>query len=549
MMYRLLIVDDEPVIVDGMFELFQEQYMSNLEVYRAYSGKEALKLMEGMRIDIVISDIGMPKIDGFQLQKETGRLWPHSKFIFLTSHNDFHYAQTAIRNGSADFILKTEEDDKIIAGVRKALVSLEEDQGYKDLIERAKKQMHLALPLLRKDYLTSIHDGTVPRHMISAAAFQDMQVSMDVSANVLPVIGRIDDWGHYESKSDRALMTHAVENILAEFFNHHNFQFAAVDKSYFAVFVQPADDGQESDEDAAERRWERVITFVKGILEAVQPVIGRLLKLSVSFSIGHQPVIWHELHLHFESLRKLLMRIPGNEMILTAEMSLHGAEKTNTNHHHRVARNLLQKIADIEFSSAAQHEQFADMISRLKECLDASYDPSLFTEIYFSIASNLISFMNRWETNTITLKMTMFEQFEVNRPYTHVLDEFIRIAAALIREKEIEQCQHTHQVVHILQQYIEENIDKELSLNRLSEIVYLNPVYLSRLYKQSTGTGLVDYINEVRLKKAKQALIETNAKIHDIARSVGFESPTYFARLFKRNEGMTPQEYREKRPL
>lgn len=553
MIYRLLIVDDEPIIVDGMYELFQEQNRSNLELYRAYSGKEALRLMEELRIDIVISDIGMPKIDGFQLQQETKRLWPHSKFIFLTSHNDFQYAQTALRNGSADFILKTEEDDNIIASVCKALASLEEDQVYKELIDRARKQMHLALPLLKKEFLTSIHDGSLSRHMISAAAFQEMQIGMDEAQNVLPVTGRIDDWGHYESKADRALMVQAVENILAEFFSHHQFQFTPVGKTYFALFVQPASDrtgGQASDE-AIERRWELMITFVKGILEAVQPVIGRLLKLTVSFSIGQQPVSWHELHIHFESLRKQLMRIQSNEMILTAGLQPHDSAKEAADQHHRTARNLLIKISDIEFSSTSQHELFVDLIARLKRCLDEAYDMSLFTEIYFSIAAHLISYMNRWETNRQANlnNIAVLEQYEVNRPYTLVLDEFVQIAAALIREKESEQNRHTHQVVHILNQHIEQHIDQELSLNRLSELVFLNPAYLSRLYKQSTGVGLVDYINDVRLKKAKRALLETNAKIHDIARSVGFESPTYFARLFKRHEGMTPQEYREKRSL
>jgi len=547
-MYRLLIVDDEPIIVDGMFELFQEQDLPELELYRAYSGKEALKQMGSLRIDIVLSDIGMPKIDGFQLQQETKRLWPHCKFIFLTSHNDFHYAQTALRNGSTDFILKTEEDDNIVASVRNALASLEEEQINKDFIARARQQMQMAVPLLRKDYLASIHDGTVPRHLISDDVFHDMQIAMASSSSVLPVIGRVDDWGHYDSKSDRTLMTYAIENMLAEFFAPHCFQFAATDKSYFALFVQPADIGPENEEEET-RRWEQIVSFVKGTLEAVQPTIGSLLKLSVSLSIGLRPAPWHELHLHFESLRKQLMRMSGTDRIVTEDMPLAQGGATATADLHHAARTLLKKIGEIEFANAVQHEQFVDLVIKLKGCLDTSYNPALFAEIYFSIASHLITYMNRWETAAAVgaMNTSLLEQFEINRPYTLVLDEFIAIAAALIREKENEQRQHNHQVIHLLHQYIADNIDKELSLNRLSEIVFLNPVYLSRLYKMTTGAGLVDYINEVRLKTAKQALIETNAKIHDIARSVGFESPTYFARLFKRNEGMTPQEYREKR--
>ncbi|WP_391573156.1 helix-turn-helix domain-containing protein [Cohnella sp.] len=546
-MYRLLVVDDESFIVDGIYELFEEQAIPELEVYRFYSGKESLKFMESTRADIVLSDIGMPKIDGFQLQAEAKRLWPHCKFIFLTSHNDFHYAQTALRNGSSDFILKTEEDDKIVGSVRHAIAELEDERQHKAFLDLARKQLRMALPILRNEYLATIHDGTIPMHTLTVDNFKDMQIGMSLTVPVLPVIGRVDNWDVYEDQADRTLMKHAIENILAEFFNTLQFQSAAVDKGYFALFIQPG--GGQAEDRQSGSRWEQVIAFVKGTLEAAQTVVNKLLRLRISFSVGQQAVPWNELHRHFVSLRKLLMKVPGDEIIVAEEISPSSPLSTNAEHYHHLARKMLKQMNDVEFSNTHQHEQFVDIVEKLKECLAASYSPALFAEIYFSIASFLIAFINRWgaDASQESFQLKLLEQSEINRPYSIVLDEFVAIAAALVREKEVEHDQHNHQVIYLLKQYIADHIDQDLSLNQLARIVYLNPAYLSRLYKQATGVGLVDYINDVRLKKAKQSLLETNVKINEISRSVGFESPTYFARLFKRKEGMTPQEFRDRK--
>jgi two-component system response regulator YesN len=84
-----------------------------------------------------------------------------------------------------------------------------------------------------------------------------------------------------------------------------------------------------------------------------------------------------------------------------------------------------------------------------------------------------------------------------------------------------------------------------VSLVKLAELVYLNPAYLSRVYKQITGTNISDYIYNTRLSKAKKILRESNSKVQEIALAVGFESVAYFIRSFKKSTGMTPQEYRE----
>ena len=98
--------------------------------------------------------------------------------------------------------------------------------------------------------------------------------------------------------------------------------------------------------------------------------------------------------------------------------------------------------------------------------------------------------------------------------------------------------------VKFVQKYIAEHIDSDVSLNRLARIVYLNPTYLSRLFKSTTGCTITEYLLAVRIEKARQLLTETEKKVQDISLAVGIDSPVYFSRLFKKSTGYTPQEYR-----
>lgn len=95
-----------------------------------------------------------------------------------------------------------------------------------------------------------------------------------------------------------------------------------------------------------------------------------------------------------------------------------------------------------------------------------------------------------------------------------------------------------------IRQYIRSRLSEEITRDELAAYVYLNPAYLSRLFKKETGLSISDVIIQERLQKAKQLLEETELKITDIAEQVGYTSLGSFSNLFKRVVGTTPQQYR-----
>jgi two-component system, response regulator YesN len=97
-----------------------------------------------------------------------------------------------------------------------------------------------------------------------------------------------------------------------------------------------------------------------------------------------------------------------------------------------------------------------------------------------------------------------------------------------------------------IRKYVEEHLSGDLSLASLGDQVYFNPKYLSKMFKQVTGSNYLSYINDLKLSRVKELLNMNDTKISEIGAQVGFLSAPYFTRFFKKATGMTPQEYRSR---
>ncbi|MNC36129.1 HTH-type transcriptional regulator YesS [compost metagenome] len=100
-------------------------------------------------------------------------------------------------------------------------------------------------------------------------------------------------------------------------------------------------------------------------------------------------------------------------------------------------------------------------------------------------------------------------------------------------------------LVHKVRTVIDQQYDMPITINSLSEQVYLSPNYLRSIFKDKTGMTIHDYLTRIRLDKAKELLADGSLKVHDIAQRVGYESTSYFIALFVKNQGVTPNEFRK----
>ena len=106
----------------------------------------------------------------------------------------------------------------------------------------------------------------------------------------------------------------------------------------------------------------------------------------------------------------------------------------------------------------------------------------------------------------------------------------------------IENCAY---VIQDIEKYIEENLDKKLSLTDIADSIHMNKSYISRMFKEKAGENLFDYINKRKIEKAKQLIKNNELRMYEIALNVGMEDTAYFSRVFKKYEGISPSEYQK----
>ena len=127
-MYSILIVEDEYACMLGLQAIIKNSEFQSNSIFTADNGEEALKILTSNNVDLVITDICMPKIDGLQLCAEIHQKWPNITIIIVSGYDDFKYAQQAIKYNVKDFILKPVKADNLISSISQSLAANEKEK-------------------------------------------------------------------------------------------------------------------------------------------------------------------------------------------------------------------------------------------------------------------------------------------------------------------------------------------------------------------------------------------------------------------------------------
>lgn len=537
-MYRVLIVDDEPIIVNGMVDFFLQLEHWPLEVYGAYSVEQALHLLENNRLDIVFTDINMPGLDGLQLQKIIVEQWPRCKVIFLTGYSEFEFIQEAMRLQSLDYVLKAEGDDAIIKALGRAVEQLEQEVTMDALIAKANKQAAQAIPYLQKKLLKNLLlDNRLSDHYLQQ--FQELQIPLSLDNPILLVLARIDSWKHNYSLYDKELLLYALQNLVEEYFGEAvHIVVVEIEYSKQAWFIQPKA-GAAADED---KRWEKCATFIQGLLESIQQASMELLVLPLSFVMSRRPTSWQSVSERYEEQNRLLARGlgMGQELLLVYNRSTDMLGQAQADIKLEQVR---KKVELLHFHLLnGQQEAFEAVYLEIMNAVP--YDGGLgqiSQEIYYSLVPLFLPYLNQLEQADIHKLVRM----EEHASWEDIIDYFRHFATVIFQQKMQDLKAEEAEVIQKVHAYISDQLGNDLSLVTIAEVIGYNPKYLSRLYKKNTGEEISKYIVRMRISKAKELLRHTNVKISEVSKRVGFLSDPYFYRFFKRETGQTPQEYRD----
>jgi two-component system, response regulator YesN len=545
-MYKLLVVDDEPIIVDGLYELFKELKSYQLDVYKAYSGAEALEWLNKKRIDVVITDIKMPGIDGMQLLDKIHYNWPGCKVIFLTGHDAFEYVYKAIQHEGVKYLLKTESYESIVEIVENYLEQIGQSMKDEELLRKAHAQMQKAGPILQKEFLIEAIEGEAAD--VRQQQLNDLQIPLQAAAPLIMIAGtvcEIQGKADPVGKPDLYAVNYVVERHMAK--------YAAIAgtvyRNYILWFLQTKE-GTGGQSPAGDHS----VHHIKGILESVQSICRETLHLPVSFVISGKAVKWEELSDCFTSLKAMLnfCSVSGMEAVLVTGSSVDGESgmRANMNRMLQSIKLQLKKLETLEtYMEQGRKAGFLNTFREIKEALaEKTNHTSISYEVFYSLSLLFISYMNRHGISETVSDRVDYDRLTQYNRFTSLEDalEYMEAVALHIFEiQNLEQEKRSAAAVQRVQKYIQDHPEGDLSLSSLADMVFFNPKYLSRLFKQVTGMNMSDYISEVKLNLVKDLLKQNSLKIHEIAEQVGYFSAPYFTRFFKRATSMTPQEYRD----
>ena len=544
-MYRILIVDDESHVVDWMYEMLGEIKDVELDLYKATTVTDALCWLGRTRIDIVVTDIAMPGMSGLELHAHIRRLWPACKVIFLTGHNEFDYAYQAVKNEAAGYVLKTEDDDVIIAAVHRAIDSIEESMRQQWMLQQAEDRKQSAIAALRKDYLAELLRGGERDAEQRRQSFKELDIALEADEPVMIVIARIDEENREHSFMKPELIPITAQLIAtAALVRWRNCEWLSTLDSVI-WFIQ-------GEKEAAEQSM-TAVKYVEESLERIQTDCRTKLGISLSLIIAEHPVSWEQVGQKQAGLRQWLMQrmIYGRGLLLT-ESEREREKKAQPTIGWQPDRSKLEQIR-LQLEKG-QKEAFEETLTELEQSVAAnsfltgeSASSSSYLELFFGISVPLLSYMNRWQLQSlldmpgIVEKLTQPDLFaswsELFDFHRWVGQEIFRLLGERHEHRE-------SNVIRHVKEYMQANLHTGVTLVELADRVYFNPSYLSRLFKEATGKSVTDYLSELRLERA-MSMLQENKKISEISEAVGIESPAYFSRFFKKMTKRSPQEYRE----
>ena len=535
MRHNILIVDDEQLIRQGLRARIEYLGIDVDEIFEAENGLMALRLQEEHPIDVVITDIRMPDMDGLELIQEMQKKNNQIKFVVLSGYAEFSYAETAIRLGVKAYLLKPVSNDDLKAAFDKAYKEMEQTASVRQEVQMKKRmdrekqvyQQEKALNAL----FSSQEAGAVTREQLCKLCGYDEKMWAGGAESVLYLAIL-----HINKESFEHQRFRPVDHELVRFMIRIIFE--EIQAPCEKLLVNSLSDTRQmygifigDDKKKLRMEVERIYMRMRSVLEKK---MGIYLTIGVSRCRSQlegketsearqalkQRIIYGKANIYFYED----IRILGEQEFPVSQ--LHLLEQYIEQNEIFKVKNLVQEI--------------------FSEELVKKYGSAYLRIMWIRILNLLLHHYERRGRNAAEIEK-MLQNY-------NLLDRIQSLQE--IRQKIIEmvmECVSTESVadanarskIQMAIGYIQEHFAENLTVNVLAEHYGMSPNYFSSMFKKEMSRSAVNYITELRINQARELLYHSELSVVDISKKVGYEDSQYFFRVFKKYLGMTPLQYRE----
>ncbi|AFC29402.1 YesN9 [Paenibacillus mucilaginosus 3016] len=534
-MPTILIVDDESIFRRGLEHMLAELSPDWTVSGTARDGVEALERMEACLPDVVITDIRMPRMDGIQLQSIIKEQYPRVRCIVMSGYSDFAYARESLKMGAKDYLMKPPEWEELFGTLSKLKEEwLEESVRRQESAEgdREEKQVRLQL---RQHILSSLVAGTVQEEELELLDRVGLSFPYPSWTCCVVHLDRDSVTAGRYSLADPSLFALFISQFVQELIppRMRGEVFIAGDSKVVALL----------NHEAGEPEHEEVVRLAKRVCHQIRT----LSSLTVTIGVGGAAGDLESAARSFaEAEMALLYRlVQGGDRVLAYEATAgHAGRKAELpgSDWRLLEEALLEgRTAD---AGAAARQWAGELVSR-------SADPGAIqqqvckTVLHFYEAAVRRDCVQAW-LGAKEVKQVLAELCSISSrtELTEAFGGILGRLAAVLSSRRADAA--VHPVDGVLA-YIREHYAEPITLSGAAEKVYLNPSYLSTLFKSRLGVSFIEYLTNLRVEEAKKRLLYSREKIASIAEASGFSNIRHFNRVFKSATGLTPLEFRKER--
>lgn len=527
-LYNVLLVDDEADVLQAMKKKIDWEALGFCLAGTAENGQEALEMAEQLHIDVVMTDIKMPYMDGLTLCKNLKQSYRNMKVIIYSGFDDFEFAREAVHLEAEEYLLKPISAGDMEAAFSKVRKKLDQEYDEYRNLNRLSEYYRKSLPAMREQLVMGILEGRIAGER-ARAMMETYEICLDSPFYVVAAL-YMDVNPREEQPQPAQLFTLSLKDMVQDYLKNRTrfFSTAFLDQ---VIVIFMLDEREEIDQ-------------VLYHLDQICKMGFHVLKSSVTAAVGQICANTDALHTSYEEAvnameyRSILgsgqvlyindIEPCSEENILVTEHEfqnlVHAVKLGNRDETNAAIAQVMDSIRKEPISPGQYQLLFMELLSELMKIGRA-----------YKLHPNQIfgEHAGSWQELYRMVTVDELEGWlqEVCTNLRHVLRHERRDSAARLTEQ--------------AKAYIEEHYkESDLSADSLCRCLNVSAAYFSTIFKREVGMSFVAYLTKIRLEHALELLRTTEDKTYIIASRVGYMEPNYFSYVFKKQYGISPSKYR-----
>ncbi|MFK4343083.1 MULTISPECIES: response regulator [unclassified Paenibacillus] len=549
-MYNVLIIDDEEPLREAIRIVGDWNNLGIGQVFEATNGRLGLELLERHPIDVVMVDMKMPELNGIEFLRAIEKAYPNLLTIVISGYDDFEFTRQAIQSRVVDYLLKPINRQELNQALRTAVDILESRKQSESKFISQNITLNMSLPKLKEKLYLSILDGSFKRQ---ANASLLPMIGADQPGNrfgviVLRLLNR-DEVRMTRFHGETDLMDFAVTNVMAQTSDERLscFSFPHPRREREVVSICTLSPGQEEHMPLLLAQvTQKAVTNLHGLFGMVVAAgVGKpctdILDLAAAYTDA-------KAHIHSTDVLKLtgtsVIHTVRRQEMMPEEVSWtdrllliqKDAQTGQANRAKVLLNDLLKQLA----SGSAFRLQDADrMMGEFHFLLrEAATEPGAFIYVSASVSEPEGASGEQRKSvaeGDIAADFTDFGQ------YGQRLHRMLELYIAGVQH-----AQGGSQPFDIteIKRHIDRYYFEDIKISFFAETYFLSREYLMKLFKQQFGYGIHEYVQKVRMDKAKELLGDSSLKIQEISDMLGYKDKNYFSKAFRNYYQVSPSEYR-----